>query len=169
MKLAGGLLILWAVVWFSYAVLRGKRMRADTLLELSVLMARMCGELETHAAPIPELLAALAPGAGGAGKLFLETLREGLSRLGAVEFSKLWDAAVQTVLPASDTAADRELHLAGMALGRYELRRQCEVLEQCSRELRSDAESVETELSQNRRLLWGLSLAVAALLIILLI
>ena len=168
MKLAGSVLILSAVTWITGAVLSARRKKLRSLRALSELLIQICGELETRALPIPELLEVLSSRTSAVGKNFVNTLREQLSRLGAAGFSDLWDASVLTAFPDTEEEAGRILHRAGLALGRYELRHQCQVLSQCAQELESVCCRGETALASSGRLMWGLNMASAGLLIILL-
>lgn len=168
MKLAGSALILSAVTWITGAVLSTRHKKLRCLHELSELLLQICGELETRALPIPELLEALSSRTSGAAKAFVDALREQLSRLGEAVFSDLWDAAVRMVITDAEEPTERIMHRAGLALGRYELKRQCQVLGQCAGELENVCFRGETALARSRQLLWGLNLVSAGLLIILL-
>ena len=168
MKLAGSALILSAAIWISGAVLCARRKELRGLRALTELLNQICGELEARALPIPELLDELSRRTSGVGNTFVNNLQEQISHLGKTTFSDLWDAAVITILPDPAEEAKRILHRAGLALGRYELKRQCQVLGQCARELESLCCRGETALAGSGRLLWGLNLTSAALVLLLL-
>lgn len=168
MKLAGSILILFAAVWTAADILHARRVKLHSLRQLSELLMQICGELEARALPIPELLEVLPGRTSGAGKDLVNRLRDSMSRLGTIGFSELWDEAFLHVFPAAAEEVRRVMHRAGLALGRYELKRQCEVLDRCAKDLEIFCERDEKELSRSRQLLWGLSLVSAALLILLL-
>lgn len=168
-RLPGCALILLAGLWLALQLCEALRRRLDTLWELDLALGLMQSELETSVRPTGELCALLAARCGGETGAFFRTLSASLTTLGERRFDELWTAALAAELHALSREDRRCLERLGQSLGRYELDRQLGALALCREQLRRSYEQGRAALPTQRRLTLGLSLAGAALLLIVLV
>ena len=141
------------------------RRHMDLLWELELALGLLQNELETSVRPMPQLCALLAERCGGEVGRFFRTLVDSFPSLGERRFGELWSSAVDA-LPAVRPEDRRCLKRLGGSLGRYELDRQLQDLTLCREQLRRSWKQERDALPMHRRLAYGLSLAGAALLLI---
>ena len=168
MKLLGMVLIALSAVSAAAVWQAEGRRRIRRLRDFQRLFSLMRGELAAYAPPLPELLTSLIPRLSGQAKHFAQSLLQRLSQLAAEGFYPIWERCVASSVPEAAEAEKRALEAVGQTLGRYDLARQCQVLEECERLLRKEAEQEVQALNQSRGLKWGLALSAAAMLVIVL-
>lgn len=169
MKMLGILLIAVSAV-SAAAAYQGERYRhIERLCDFALFLSLMRSELQTNALPLPLLLETLLPRVNGSARSFAQALLQKLPQLAAEGFLSLWEESLAAVLPDAETEEKRVMEQLGQTLGRYDLNRQCQVLETCEQALRELAEEERRDLSQTGRLSWGLALSGAGMLVIVLL
>lgn len=164
----GGLLIVAAAFGGALRYLGRVNAQLRLLREIALMLELMQGELQSWASPMAELLEQIENRIPGPCADFAQNLRQRLDELGTHSFSALWkDALRDTLADAGPTALD-SLRELGQVLGRYDCARQCAALEACRREIQTLYAQSSALLPVRRRLVWGLSLTCAALLVIVL-
>ena len=143
-----------------------KKQRIETLRGLCAALELMEAELGTRLSPMPELVGLLAGKMGGQTGAFFSHLSSLMEKLGAEDFSALWQEAANAMLDALDAADLDELCRLGHILGQYELDKQLAAVRLCAAALRSGLDAAEKEYPGEKRLGLGLSTAAGALLII---
>ena len=169
MRIAGFALLQLAALLFSLLHIGSKKRGAACLASFCAMLEQLGGLLGRDAAPMPELIAALAPRAEGESAAFLRMLTASLDRLGEHRFCDLWKSALNDAGLTADRETVRELEELGAVLGRYELETQLRAVEACRSALNGRLEALRQDLPQTKRLTLGLSLAAAALVGIILI
>ena len=168
MKILGALLICAAAVSAAIARRAEQRCRIKRLRDFASFFSLMRGELGAYAMPLPELLNSLIPRLSGQARHFAQTLLRELPQLAEEGFSAIWERSVSADLPELGETERRVLDAVGQTLGRYDLARQCQVLEEGEAFLRKVAEREAQALAKNRGISWGLALTAAAMLVIVL-
>ena len=168
MKLGGFALLLLAAVWISVQLVVGRQKHAEALDALCALLDQLASELQNGQRTMTEVLDALRSNHRGQAGAFLDVLCTSMKDLGGKSFSELWQAAVceQSALSEDEK---RELILLGMILGRYDTHTQMCAISHCVQTLRGEWRHLKGSMPQYRRLAFGLSLAAAGLLGILMI
>lgn len=169
MKLVGIALIIMAFLTYALLTLRDKRAAIHCLRDVSAALELLYGELEMHAAPLPEAIARAAHFSRGAGKALFQNLTVLLLRLGEESFADLWRKAVQQSCRQLPPPSRDEIERLGVSLGRYELSTQLRELRSCISSLCRSREEGERSFPSERRLWLGLCAAAGCFLAILMI
>ena len=169
MKAFGLSLIAFAAVSLALAWQKGKRRSIRRLRELSQFFSLMGGELAAYALPLPELLEALIPCVPESVGSFAQGLLQALPLLASTGFPSLWKRCAAAAFPDAGVIERHVLATVGQTLGRYDLPRQCQVLEESAMLLQKEAESQEQALHRNCGLAWGLALTAGAMIAIVLV
>lgn len=169
MKWVGSFLVLFSSVFCSLRYLRDKRLQIRDLNELCDGIALMAGELELHCAPLPDLMAFCAGRTRHNCRKFFSCLSNGDALLGKKSFSELWENAASLCFASLSGAELDEIKRLGTILGRTELSKQVSMLETCRGALLDKLRREESAYIENRKLSLGLSTALGALLIVVLL
>lgn len=166
MKSVGFAMIFCAGLLLSFQRISIERHRLDTLQSFCSMLEQFSGLLESEVLPMPELVAKLGGRTKGAGRIFLDILRNNMDRLGEKDFQELWREALEAA-PDPGEEARRDLTALGAVLGHYLLEAQKDALHGCILSLRTQAESAREELPHLQRVSIGCSLAAVMLGIVL--
>lgn len=169
MKAFGLSLIAFAAVSSALAWQTEKRRYIRRMRDLAQFLSLMQGELATYGLPLPELLETLIPRVPESVGCFAQSLLQALPLLASAGFSSLWKRCAATSFPDAGAMEKSVLETVGQTLGRYDLPRQCQVLEESATLLQKEAESQEQALHRNCGLAWGLALTAGAMLAIVLV
>lgn len=137
------------------------------LRDLLECLELLQGELELRAAPIPELLQALAEKSSGETACFLRRVCGSMERLGEERFSGIWSKEAEACLTSIGQEEKDELVRLGGVLGSLDLEAQLRALRFCSGFLREKLEEQIRAYPVRRRLTLGLSACAASLAIVL--
>ena len=169
MKWVGSLIILFSSIFCSLRYLVDKRLRIRDLNDLCDGLSLMAGELELHRTSLPELMAFCEDRSRHNCRKFFSCLRKLDALLGKKSFSELWDSAVSLCFNSLSVTEQEELKRLGTVLGRMELSKQVSMLETCRGVLLDKLRQEENTYKETRKLSLGLSSALAALLIVVLL
>lgn len=146
-------------------ILTAQRQRSLTQAMLTSLEI-LRGEIATRLTPMPDCAQMLSENGPRECRGFYESLYASLNALGDVEFSRLWSACLATLdLPDMAAAALRDL---GMSLGRYSADEQRAAIDRCIESLKHCLEEAGTEVRENARLRFGLTMCAGAVLAVIL-
>ena len=169
LKLSGFVLLQISALLFACRKNELEKRKTEIAASFCVMLEQLLGLLERESSPMPELLRTLSERVDVTAGSFVNALRDSLETLGTYSFQELWERAVDTLPPESDQEMIRILKKPGAILGRYELSRQLDAVNECLHELRQQVEKQRQEQPQRARLTLGLSLSGGLLLGILLI
>ena len=169
-KALGAAAILSACFFAALYRTRAKRARITLLLSLRDSLNMLLRELSERKRGMREILSALAgrytgQAAGG----FYERLAGELKELGECSFSQIWDGAVREFFCGQGEALIEILSPVGQSLGGSELEPQYTALRGAAKQLEGLAEAEREALPDERRLSYGLSLSLGAMLVIMLL
>lgn len=159
MKAAGTGAVLLAAFFFALETMGEKKRRIAILQELCRALEQLKAELSVHLTPMPELLSSLAEKTRGSVSLFFRAVLDAMPGLGERAFYEIWSAAASAQMKELTEPELVELMKLGEILGRYELGEQLLAVEDCLGELRSALEAHCGAYPNERRLIFGLSLA----------
>ncbi len=168
LHILGALLIAGAAPALGICYVAAERRKLESLRSLLQMLREMRGELESRAAPLPQLMEKFRRSSGAAGA-FAGELCSRLGQLGEKEFSALWSESLEAALPALDKGDREALRSLGRCLGRYELPRQLAELDGCIGALESRESACSAGLPEKKRMGLGLACSLGALLLIVLI
>ena len=168
LHLLGALLIAGGSLTLGLSYVAGEHRKLSSLRSLLQMLREMRGELESRAAPLPQLMERFSHSSGGAAGLFAGELCSRLEQLGEKEFSVIWKESLEAALPALDEADAQPLRDLGRSLGRYELSRQLGDLDSCIGMLESRESACSARLPERKRMGLGLACSLGALLLIVL-
>lgn len=169
MRPAGALLILGACMAFAAVGTKQRRRRLQTLDGLDAALRLMEAEIEARAVTLPELAGFLSVRSSCGAARFFQLLSSSLDSLGERPFYCLWTACVRQALPELKETERQTLNELGRSLGRYSLECQTRAIRLCRDRLRQEAAAARESFARDRRLIWGLSFACGAFLLILLL
>lgn len=168
LHILGALLIAGASLALGLSYVSGERRELEDLRSLLQMLREMRGELESRAAPLPQLMEKLRGSRGVAGA-FAGELCSRLGQLGEKEFGRLWEESLKAALPAPDRTEQEALRSLGRCLGRYELPRQLAELDRCIGTLEELESAFSAGLPEKKKMGLGLACSLGALLLIVLI
>ena len=169
MRPVGALLILGACLAISAVGIRERRGRLRTLDGLDAALCLMEAEIGSRAAALPELAGFLATRCPGGAARFFQQLSGSLDALGEQTFYSLWVFCVRQALPELKETERQPLLELGRSLGRYSLDCQTKAIRLCRERIRQEAAAARESFARDSRLIWGLSFAGGAFLLILLL
>ena len=137
LKLLGAVLVLIGGSSMGLCAARELRQRSRTLEQFLAALDQIQAELSFRLTPMPELLQQLGQASEEPLKTFFQTCEGGLSALGEVSFSVVWNRALREEALALLPEDRLSLEQLGAVLGRYDAEGQ-----------RTTLESVRVRLSQ---------------------
>ena len=169
-KALGAAAILSGCFFAALNRIRARRARIALLLSLRDSLNNLLRDLSERKRGMREILSSLADRyAGQAAGSFYERLADDLCELGERSFSQIWDGALHEVFNAQGETFFETLSPIGQSLGGSELEPQYAVLRNAARQLEGLAEAEREALPGERRLSYGLSLCLGAMLVIMLL
>lgn len=169
MKLLGILAILTGGCLGAGYSLRMRRERIRLLRDLGASLRLMASELSFRAVPMAELTEILAKKSQGGCAVFYHALESGMEQIGELRFAQLWERTAVRTLPLLPEGELTELCRLGASLGRFDAEKQSADAEYCASRLLQAAEREEKDLERSGRLIVGLWLSGAAMVILLLV
>lgn len=129
LKLIGAALILIGASSVGMGTAKELGRRSETLSAFLAALDRMEAELSFRLTPMPELLSRLSNELEGPVGAFFSTCEKGLSTLGDVPFSKVWNQALQEEQLALLPEDRVSLEQLGAVLGQYDVEGQRNAME----------------------------------------
>ena len=169
-KLLGAAAILLGCFWAAWSRIRVGHRRESALLSMRDCLTECRRQLAERRGGMRDIVRELADKnkqkPTGA---FFARLYEDMDELGEKSFSDIWRLAVRDELGILGETASDTIGALGENLGGSELAMQCRALERASCEMERLAREEKAALPGKRRMSFGFSMAVGALLVIMLI
>ena len=156
--------VLLACILFAAARTRERRREIACLRSLCCSLDRIHAELSCALIPLPVLMERLAEDGNNDAALFFSQVHKALDQLDEKEFSRIWADAAERNLKQLQSAEYQEVVELGQWLGKYTLDEQLIALERCASVLRQRRDRCCEVFAEERKMSYGISLALGCFL-----